>query len=181
MIKKFFLALLAIIIVFLVVVALQPAEFHVERSTAIAAPAKTVFAHVNDFHQWQAWSPWEKLDPAMKKSFDGPPAGVGAVYNWSGNDQVGEGRMTLIESRANELVKIKLQFVKPFEATNTTEFAFKPANEQTQVTWSMSGTNNFIGKAFGLIMDMDKTVGGDFEKGLAALKTLAESGTNKKQ
>ena len=179
MIKKLLLSVLAVIIVFLVVVALQPAEFRVERSTTIAAQADTVFAQVNDFSNWKTWSPWEKLDPAMKKSFDGPPAGVGAVYRWSGNDQVGEGQMTLIESRANELVKIKLEFVKPFEATNTTEFAFKSASDQTQVTWRMAGTNNFVGKAFSLIMNMDKTVGGDFEKGLAALKTVAESTAKK--
>lgn len=175
MLKKILIALAVIVIVFVIVVALQPAGFRIVRSTTIAAPAPKVFEQVNDFHKWDGWSPWAKLDPAMKTTFDGAPAGTGAIYSWSGNNDVGEGRMTLTESRPNELVQIKLEFIKPFAATNTTEFTFKPEADKTMVTWSMFGTNNFMAKAFGLFMNMDKMVGGDFEKGLAQLKSVAET------
>ena len=175
MIKKFLIALATIVIVFVVVVALQPADFRVARSAAISAPAPAVFAQVNDFHNWQAWSPWAKLDPAMKQSYEGAPAGNGAIYSWSGNNEVGEGRMTLIESRPSDLIRIKLEFMKPFQATNTAEFTFKAEGNQTAVTWSMFGANGFMAKAFGLFMNMDKMVGGDFEKGLAQMKSIAEA------
>ncbi len=174
MLKKIFIALAVIIIVFVIVVAMQPSEFRVARSATISAPAPAVFAQVNDFHKWDAWSPWAKLDSAMKKTYDGAPAGTGAIYSWSGNDQVGEGRMTLTESRVSDLIRIKLEFIKPFAATNTTEFSFKPEGDQTVVTWSMFGENNFMAKAFGLLMNMDKMVGGDFEKGLEQLKSVME-------
>ncbi len=175
MLKKILSAFAAIAIVVVIGIALQPAEFRISRSTTIAAPAQPVFAQVYDFHKWEAWSPWAKLDPNMKKSHTGAPAGVGSIYSWSGNDQVGEGRMTLTESRPDELIGIKLEFKKPFAATNSTEFNFKADGNRTAVTWSMSGTNNFISKAFGLFMNMDKMVGGDFEKGLAQLKSVAEA------
>jgi len=177
MLKKVLIALLAIIVALAVIIAMQPAEFRVSRSTTIAAPAATVFEQVNDFHKWDAWSPWARLDPAMKKSHEGAPAGVGAMYSWSGNDQVGEGRMILTESRPSERIRIKLEFLKPFAATNTAEFDFKADGNQTLVTWSMFGTNNFMAKAFGLVMNLDKVVGGDFEKGLAHLKSVTESRT----
>jgi uncharacterized protein YndB with AHSA1/START domain len=152
-----------------VLAALQPSEFQVTRSATIAAPAPTVFAQVNDFHNWQAWSPWAKLDPAVKNSYEGAPAGTGAVFAWAGNGKVGEGRMTIVESRPNELVRMKLEFMKPFAATNTAEFAFKPEGEGTAVTWSMYGHNNFAGRAIFLFVNMDKTLGGEFEKGLASM------------
>ena len=175
MLKKVLIALLAILAALAVVIALQPPDFRIVRSTSINAPAATVFEQVNNFHKWDGWSPWAKLDPNMKQSFEGASAGVGASYSWSGNDQVGEGRMTLTESQPNELIRIKLEFLKPFAATNTAEFSFKPDGNQTTVTWSMFGTNNFIAKAFGLLMNMDKLVGADFEKGLAQLKSVAET------
>ena len=175
MIMKIALALGAIILVFLGVVAMQPADFRIERSAVIAASPADLFAQVNDFHNWAAWSPWEKLDPAMKKTHSGAAAGVGAVYDWTGNSDVGTGRMTLIDSKPSDLIRIKLEFVKPFEATNTTEFLFKPEGGGTKVTWNMTGNNNFMSKAFGLFMNMDKMVGGEFEKGLAQLKTVAEA------
>ena len=175
MLKKVLIALLAILAALAVVIALQPSDFRIVRSTSINAPAATVFEQVTDFHKWDGWSPWAKLDPNMKQSFEGASAGVGASYSWSGNDQVGEGRMTLTESQPNELIRIKLEFLKPFAATNTAEFSFKPDGNQTTVTWSMFGTNNFIAKAFGLLMNMDKLVGADFEKGLAQLKSVAET------
>lgn len=175
MVKKILVALLAIVGLFLVVVAMQPADFRVTRSTTVNAPAARVFEHVNDFHKWDAWSPWAKLDPNMKKTHDGAPAGPGAIYRWLGNDDVGEGQMTLTDTKPSERVRIKLEFKKPFEATNTTEFVFKPEGDKTEVTWSMSGTNNFMAKAFGLLMNMDKMIGGDFEKGLTQLKAVAEA------
>jgi hypothetical protein len=130
---------------------------------------------VNDFHNWNAWSPWAKIDPAMKQTYEGAPAGTGAIYSWNGDNKVGEGRMTLKESRPNELIRIKLEFMRPFKAINDAEFAFKPDGNQTMVTWSMSGRKNFMFKAFGLFMSMDKMVGGDFEKGLASMKSIVET------
>jgi hypothetical protein len=179
MLKKILIALAVIVIVFVVIVALQPSEFRVARTAAISAPPPAVFAQVNDFHNWEAWSPWAKLDPAAKNSFEGPSAGIGAIFKWSGNNEVGEGRMTITESRPSDLIKIKLDFTKPFEATNTTEFTFKPEGNQTMVTWSMFGTNNFIAKAFCLFNSMDKMIGGQFEKGLAQMKSVAESASVK--
>jgi hypothetical protein len=176
MFKKILIGLAVIVAVFAVIVALQPSEFRIVRSAAISAPAPEVFAQVNDFHNWQAWSPWAKLDPAAKATFEGSPAGTGAIFRWAGNKEVGEGSMTITESRPSELIKIKLEFLKPFAATNSAEFTFKPEGNQTVVTWSMEGRNNFIAKAFCLFMNMDKMVGGQFEKGLASMKSVAEAG-----
>src|SRR5579871_5412323 len=128
-------------------VAMQPEDFRIVRAATISAPAEDVFAQVNDFHNWEAWSPWAKLDPAAKNSFEGPSSGTGAIFKWSGNDQVGEGKMTLTESRPPERIAIQLEFIRPFAATNDVEFTFHPASGQTIVTWSMSGKNNFVGKA----------------------------------
>jgi hypothetical protein len=161
--------------VFVVVVAMQPSEFRIVRSATISAPAPAVFAQVNDFHNWEAWSPWAKLDPAAKAIFEGPRAGRGAIFRWAGNEEVGEGSMTITESRPSDLIRIKLEFLKPFEATNTAEFTFKPEGNQTAVTWSMEGQNNFIAKAVCLFMNMDKMVGGQFEKGLASMKSVTEA------
>jgi uncharacterized protein YndB with AHSA1/START domain len=168
-------AVVLVVGVLAALVAMQPSEFRIERSATIAAPAPAVFAQVNDFHNWEAWSPWAKLDPAAKNSFEGAPAGKGAAFSWAGNSKVGEGRMTITESRPSELVRIKLEFLKPFEATNTAEFTFKPEGERTAVTWSMYGHNNFIGRAIGLFVNMDKALGGEFEKGLASMKSVAEA------
>ena len=174
MLKIILIALAVIVIVFVVIVALQPSEFHVARSTTISAPPAAVFAQVNDFHKWEAWNPWGKIDLAMKQAYDGAPAGIGAIYTWAGNNEVGEGKMTITESRPNESVKFKLEFLKPFAATNTAEFTFKPEGNQTVVTWSMAGHNNFMFKAVGLFMDCDKMIGGNFEQGLASMKSAVE-------
>ena len=179
MFKKILFALALIVVVFAIVVATRPAGFQVTRSATIAAPAAVVFGQVNDFHKWDAWSPWAKLDPAMKQTHEGSPAGTGAIYSWAGNSQVGEGRMTLMESRADELITIKLEFLKPFAAVNTTGFHFTPEGPKTTVTWSMTGTNGFMAKAMCMFMSMDKMVGGDFEKGLAQLKSVAETANKK--
>jgi hypothetical protein len=164
-----------IVVVFLAIVAMQPSEFRIVRSGNIAAPAADVFAQVNDFHKWEAWSPWAKLDPKAKNTYAGAPEGKGAVFSWAGDGNVGEGSMTLMESRPNDLISIQLEFRRPFKATNTAEFSFKPDGNQTVVTWSMSGRKNFIVKAFGLFMNMDKMVGGQFEKGLASMKAVVEA------
>jgi hypothetical protein len=181
MIKKVLLGALVVIVVvvaiFCVVVAMQPAHYRVERSAIMNAPPLVVFNQVNDFHKWDAWSPWAKLDPHMKTNFEGAPLGNGAVYSWTGNSDAGEGRMTITDSKPAELIKIKLDFIKPFAATSDTVFSFKPQGNQTAVTWTMDGDNNFIGKAFCLFINMDKMVGGDFEKGLAQMKTIAEKAT----
>jgi hypothetical protein len=174
MFANILIAVAGVVGAFAAIVARRPSEFRVARSTTIAAPPSAVFAEVNDFHRWEAWNPWGKIDPAMKQSYEGAPAGTGAIYTWSGNSKVGEGRMTLTESRPNDLIRINLEFFKPFRATNTTEFTFKPEDQQTAVTWTMMGKNNFMAKAVHLFMNMDKMVGGQFEKGLAQMKSVVE-------
>ncbi len=175
MLKIVLIALVAIIVLFALVVAMQPSEFRVARTATISAPAPVVFAQVNDFHNWEAWSPYAKLDPAMKKTYEGASAGTGAIYAWAGNSEVGEGRTTITESRPSDLIRIKLEFVRPFAVTNTAEFTFEPEGDQTAVTWSMTGKNTFMSKTVGLFMDMDKMVGGQFEQGLAQLKSVVEA------
>ena len=175
MLKILLLALALIIVVFIVVVALQPKDFRVARSTTMSASPSAVFAQVNDFHKWEAWNPWGKIDPAMKQTYDGAPSGIGAIYTWVGNKEVGEGRMTITENRPSDLVRIKLEFFKPFAATNIAEFTFKPEGNQTTVTWSMTGEKNFMAKMVHLFMSMDKMIGSQFEKGLADMKTIAET------
>ena len=175
MLKKILLGLAAIVVVFLITAAFQPAEFHIARTATIAAPPAAVFEQINNFQNWDAWSPWARLDPNAKNTFEGPPAGVGAGFAWSGNHEVGEGRMTNTGSKPNELVAMRLEFTKPFAATNTTEFTLKPEGAGTVVTWAMSGRNNFMGKCMGLVMNCDKMVGGQFEKGFANLKTIVET------
>ena len=175
MLKTILISLAVIVIVLAVIVALQPSEFRVARSTTISASPATVFAQVNDFHKWEAWNPWGKIDPAMKQAYAGAPAGSGAIYTWAGNNEVGEGRMTITESRPNDLILVKLEFFKPFSGNSLAEFTFKPEGNQTVVTWSMSGQNNFIAKAMCMVMNMDKMVGGEFEKGLASIKSIVET------
>lgn len=175
MLKKIFLAVVAVIAAFAIYVALQPSDYRITRSTTVAAPPAAVFEQVNDFHKWEAWSPWAKLDPAAKATFEGPQAGQGAVFKWAGNNEVGEGTMTVTESRPSELIRINLDFVKPMAGTSTAEFTFKPQGDQTAVTWSMFGQNNFIARAICTVMNQDKMIGGYFEKGLVSLKTAAEA------
>jgi hypothetical protein len=185
MLKKIGLAALAVVVVFLIVVAMQPAEFKVQRSATLAAPADIAFALVNDFHAWNDWSPWSKRDPNMKTAFEGPTAGTGASYGWAGNREVGEGRMTITDSKPNSSIDISLEFKKPFEATNHTLFTFTPQSDKTRdktvVTWSMDGKNNFVGKAFAMFMNMDKLVGGDFEAGLAQMQKSADATLEKRR
>ncbi len=140
-----------LIAIFLAVAAMQPSNFRVARSTFVAAPAGDAFAQVNDLHKWQEMSPYTKLDPNAKYTFGGPPEGKGATLAWAGNSKVGEGRMTIIESRPSQLVRMKLEFLKPFQVTNTAEFAFEERGDQTKVTWSMFGKSKFMCKAMGLL------------------------------
>jgi len=173
--KRLVIGILIVLAAFLVVVALQPAAFRVERSAAIAAPPQVVYAEINDFRRWEAWSPWEKIDPNMKKEFGGAESGVGATYHWVGNSDVGEGRMTITQDQPVTRIGIRLEFLKPWEATNQCVFDLAPEGDGTRVRWSMEGSKNYIMKGMGLFMSMDKMVGGDFERGLANLKSVAEA------
>ena len=175
MLVKILIGVAVVILALAAYVATRPDEFSVSRTASFAAPAPLVFAQVNELKRWEAWSPWQKKDPQAKNSYAGPASGAGASMSWAGNKEVGEGRMTIAESRPNELVRFKLEFFKPFAATNSAEFAFKEDGGRTAVTWTMRGQNNFIGKAMCLVFDMDKMVGGDFEKGLAGIRQIVEA------
>ncbi|MCB1840311.1 MAG: SRPBCC family protein [Alphaproteobacteria bacterium] len=165
----FFLILGVVVIGLAIFINAQDNQFKLSRSTVIPAPAGKVFEQVNNLKNWNAWSPWARMDPNAKNSFEGPEAGVGAVMGWAGNKNVGEGKMTIIESRPDELVKFKLEFYKPFKGTNQAEFTFRPEGSGTHVTWSMTGDKNFIAKAMHLVMDCEKMVGGQFEDGFKNL------------
>jgi hypothetical protein len=175
MLVKILIALAVVVAGLAVIIALQPSDFRISRTATIAAPAPVVFAQVNDFHNWTAWSPWAKLDPAMKQTYEGASAGPGAIYTWVGNREVGEGRMTIVESRPSELIRVKLDFVKPFAGTSVAQFTFRPEGDRTAVTWTMTGEKNFVAKAIHLVMNMDRMIGDQFDKGLAAMKAVAEA------
>jgi uncharacterized protein YndB with AHSA1/START domain len=174
MLKKLALAVLAIIVVILGMAAMKPDTFAVKRVASIKAPPEKIAPLLTDFHQWASWSPWEKLDPAMKRTFTGAPAGKGAIYEWDGNKEVGKGRMEIIDASTPEKTVIKLDFLQPFESHNTTEFALVPQGAETQVTWNMTGPMPFISKIMSVFMSMDAMIGKDFEKGLANMKAVAE-------
>jgi hypothetical protein len=175
MLKKIALVLAGLLLLFVLVVARQPAAFRIERSTQIKAPPAVVYGLVDDFHAWQAWSPWAKLDPDMKTTYSGAARGEGAEYSWAGNGKVGSGRMQIVRAQEPSEVEVQLRFTAPMTATNMADFKFTPEAGGTQVSWAMTGQNGFMGKAFALVMNMDKLVGSDFEKGLAALKQQAEA------
>lgn len=176
MLKNILRVAAALIIILIIVIALQPTSFQATRTATIYAPPQTVFALVNNFHQWEQWSPWAKMDPDAKTTYAGPESGVGATTTWDGNKDVGAGTMTIVESKPNEYIKINLDFTKPMKNTSTTEFTFKDAgNNQTQVVWNMIGNRNFIAKAMSLVIDCEKMVGEQFEKGLNSIKSIAEA------
>ena len=154
--------------------ASRPGAFRYQRTARIDAPPDRVFAKINDFHHWPSWSPWEELDPAMNRTHSGPASGKGAVYEWSGNKQVGQGRMEITESVPPEKVGIKLDFLKPFEAHNQVEITAVPSGNGSEVTWAMSGEYPFMMKVMCLFMNMEKMIARDFDKGLARLKKLVE-------
>lgn len=174
--KKLAIGLGAVVGVLVVVVATRPATYHIERSISVSAPPEVVFARVNDFHAWSAWSPWAKVDPAMKQAYEGAPSGEGAVYTWAGNNDVGEGKMTIAKSDKPSQVRVNLEFYKPMASTSTATFTFTPGPDgTTKVTWAMDGENNFAGKAVSLFLNIDKVLGAQFEQGLAAMKSEAEA------
>jgi uncharacterized protein YndB with AHSA1/START domain len=158
----------------LVLAATKPDSFRVERRASIKGPPEKIFGLINDFHNWRSWSPWEKMDPAMQRTYSGPESGKGSVYEWEGNNKVGKGRMEIIDAPPPSKVAIKLDFLKPFEAHNTAEFTLAPKGDATDVTWAMHGPSPFIAKVMSVFMSMDRMVGKDFEAGLANLKAAAE-------
>jgi uncharacterized protein YndB with AHSA1/START domain len=160
---------------FLAVAATRPGAFRVERSTIIAASPERIFGLIDDLQAWPSWSPYEKLDPNTKHKYEGPRHGVGASCSWAGNSKVGEGKMTIIESTPYERIRIRLDFVRPFKATNQGEFTFTRGANGLNVTWAMSGEAGFACKTFTLFMNMDRMIGKEFEAGLAEMKRVAES------
>lgn len=169
LIKKILLGLVAVIIVFLILVAMRPADFRVERSATIAASPDALFEQVNDHRKFAVWNPWLKLDPNVKNTYSGPDSGVGAVCSWDGDNNIGAGSSTIIESKPGELVRQRMDWKRPMEGTSTVDFTFKPEGDKTVVTWAMYGKNGFMGKAVSVFMDCDKMIGPKFEEGLAEL------------
>jgi uncharacterized protein YndB with AHSA1/START domain len=168
--------LVAVALVLLVAAAMRPAALLIVRATKVNAPRERVFALLNDFHQWGSWSPWEKLDPAMTRTHLGAACGKGARYEWSGNQKVGQGRMEITESVPPSKITLQLEFVKPFQARNITEFTLEAQGDSTSLTWAMICHRNLLMKAMSIFMNMDRRIGKDFEAGLANLRALAEAG-----
>jgi hypothetical protein len=177
--RRIGITVLVLVVALLAFVATRPERFRIERSAVVGAPPEVVFTLIDDFHQWGRWSPWEKVDPDMQRTFAGPAAGPGASYAWAGNREIGKGRMTILESRPGELVSIRLEFFEPFAATNEARFDLAPTGTGTRVGWSMEGRNGFVGKALALVMDMDAMVGDQFERGLADLDAAARAETQR--
>jgi hypothetical protein len=167
--------IVGLIVLILIIGAFQSAEFKVQRSATMDAPASAVFSQVNDFHKWVGWSPWEKLDPNLEKTFEGPESGAGSMYSWKGNKKVGRGKMTMLEATPSSRIKIQLDFFEPFAASNIAEFNFAENAGKTDVTWKMTGKKNYMMKVMCMFMNMDKLVGSDFEKGLAGMKGIVEA------
>jgi uncharacterized protein YndB with AHSA1/START domain len=172
--KRLVIGLALLIAAFATVIWFQPDDYRLTRQTVIAAPAAAVFAQVNDLRKWDDWSPWAKLDPSAKVTFSGPQSGVGASFEWDGNDKVGAGTMAITESKPNDRIATRTDFTRPFEGTSNSDFVFSEAGGQTNVIWSMFGKQNFIGKAMCLFVSMERMLGPDFEKGLAQLKAAVE-------
>ena len=181
MLRMILIGIAALIGGLVLLIATRSPTFHIERSTVIGAPPERAFAPVNDFHAWSEWSPWEKIDPNMKRTFAGAPAGAGATYAWTGDGNVGEGRMVILSSEPASRIFIQLEFLKPFTATNTATFTFVPKLSGTKVTWATDGPKNFFAKALYMVVDMDKMVGDRFQQGLENLKTIAEAPPAKAQ
>jgi len=174
MIKKIIVTIIVLIVALLAFAATRPDAFRVQRTARINAAPDRIYANLEDFHRWTAWSPWEKMDSAMRRTHSGAPKGVGAVYEWEGNSKVGKGRMEIVKASTPTELTVKLDFLKPFEAHNFAEFTLRPVGASTDVTWSMFGPSPFVSKVMGIFFDMDRMVGTDFENGLANLKTVAE-------
>jgi uncharacterized protein YndB with AHSA1/START domain len=174
MLKTIAIVIVVLIGAVLAYAATKPDELRVERTLAIKAPPEKIFPYVNDLKAWATWSPYEKKDPAMARTFGSVTAGKGAVYEWNGNSNVGQGRMEITESTPSSKIAIKLDFIKPFEGHNVATFAFEPKGETTQVSWTMTGPSAYITKLMGVFFNMDKMIGDDFAVGLANLKAQAE-------
>lgn len=174
MLKKIAVTVVVLVAALLLFATTKPDTFMVQRTTTIKAPPERIFPLINDFSNWGQWSPWEKLDTAMTRSYSGPTSGVGAVYAWSGNKDVGSGRMEITESVPFSKVTLALDFLTPFESHNVTDFALVPSGDSTTVTWTMRGPNLYIGKVMSIFVSMDKMIGKDFVAGLANLKAATE-------
>ena len=168
------IVIVVLIAAFLLFAASRPNGFRVERTTRIKAPPEKIFPLIDNFHDWVAWSPYEKIDPDLQRSYSGPGHGQGAVYEWQGNNKVGKGRMEITQSSPPAKIVIALHFMKPFEARNTAEFTMAPEGDATSVTWAMHGSSPFMAKVMCIFMSMDNMVGKQFEEGLANLKSVAE-------
>ena len=168
------LIIIAIVAALLIYGALQSADFSVVRAVDLNATPDSVFKNINDFHNWAAWSPWEKMDPSMKRSFSGAAEGVGSKYAWVGNKKVGEGNMEITHSEPSKRMQLDLHFLKPFKADNVTEFTLSPSGNKTNIKWEMRGKRPFMFRVMGIFFSMDKIVGGDFEKGLNSLREIVE-------
>lgn len=174
MFKLIAIVVIAVLAALFAYAATRPDTFRVQRATGIKAPPEKIFALIDDLHGWGSWSPWEKKDPAMKRTHSGAASGQGAVYEWDGNTEIGKGRMEITETSPPSKVAIKLDFIKPFEAHNIVEFTLEAQGNSTNVTWAMHGPSPYLSKVIGIFIDMDNMIGKDFEAGLANLKTAAE-------
>lgn len=175
MVKKIAIVLAVLLLGLLTFAATRPDSFRVQRTLTIHAPPEKIYPLLEDFHRWNDWSPYQKLDPSMRRTLSGAERGKGAVYEWDGNAKAGKGRMEITNLSAPSRVTIQLDFTKPFEAHNTAEFTLQPRGETTDVTWAMYGPSPFATKLVGVFLDMDRMIGRDFEAGLANLKALAET------
>jgi uncharacterized protein YndB with AHSA1/START domain len=174
MLHKTAIVVLVLIAALLAFAATKPDSFRVQRTASIKAPPEKIFPLISDLKSWAAWSPWEKIDPAMKRTHSGAPSGKGAVYAWEGNREIGAGRMEILDAAAPARVTIRLEFVKPFEAQNFAEFTLQPQGEATNVTWAMYGPSTYVSKLMSVFFDMDAMIGEKFAAGLANLKAAAE-------
>lgn len=174
MLKAIALVIIVAVAGVLILAALQPDSFRIERSTRIQAPPEKIYQLINDLTRWEAWSPWERKDPQMTRRFGSVTAGKGATYAWAGNKNVGEGEMQIIEAVPATRIEVALHFIKPFEARNTAAFTLTPKDGETEVAWAMYGPSPFLSKLICLVFSMDRMVGPDFEAGLAGLKRIAE-------
>lgn len=176
MLTTILIVVAVLVIGVLLVAATRPADVRVTRTATLAAPPSMVFPHLNDLRKFQDWSPWAKLDPNCQLTFEGPATGVGSSFSWTGNAKVGAGKMTITESRANELVAYHMDFYKPFAGVGEGRMEFKSSGSGTQATWSMDTKANFVMKVMCLFMSMDKAIGGQFEQGLAKLDAVSRAG-----
>lgn len=173
--STFIVVFICVIVGVLIYAARKPDSFRIERSISIPTTPENIFPLINDFHQWEAWSPWEKIDPAVQRTYNNIANGVGATYEWKGNNKIGHGRMEIIESIPSTRVRLKIDFISPFEAHNTVEFSLIPQGNTTLLTQAMYGPSPFISKLMSLFCSMDKMVGEKYEQGLTSIKTLATS------